>query len=128
MVYSVFLSCFSEPNRDELERVLRTEPFMLSLTRREWDVLLEMARPRIRSGGGGGGGGGGEGMFDDDPPGLLPVDVKIFFNNVHRTLKKYSGDVAWSGNQKNLIKETKKRARIKEMELRTKAPYSTRTF
>ena len=113
---------FIEPNRDELERVLRTEPFMLSLTRREWDVLLGMAQPRIR------GGGGGEGVWDDDPPGLLPVDLKIFLNCVHCTLKKYSGEVAWSGSKHNLRKETKRRARIKEIELRTKAPYSTRTF
>ena len=113
------------PNQDELEQILTSTPYQLVLTKKEWETLLQMgvvsgtARGRRRQ---------PKGEGAEVPVGLSCIDGQHFLDNVHRTLKQYSGDVSWHGSVTNLKEQARKRRAMKEMELRTKAPYSTRPF
>jgi hypothetical protein len=120
------LTRINAPNQDELEAILKSTPYNLTLTRKEWDTLLMMGvvNGSVR----GSSQHSSQHYQFNKPIGLETIDCHYFLDNVTRTLKAYSGNVAFNGNKMCLKEKARQRRRMKEMNMRTKAPFSNRRF
>ena len=120
------------PTRTELYETLQAPPLSLRLTVREWDRLLDLGLECAsgRRSGQGGRAHQGEmaGVDDGGRAPLSSISVKRFLDGCAKTQLRESGAVAWGGSKRALQERRRERARVKEMEIRTRAPFAGRRY